>query len=90
MLGIDPTFVDQSRWAQFDLGPYRLALAGTDRAAEEMSLMLKVDDLKETQRKLSHQAGVDVGQVEAGPHEMRLVARTPYGVVVFYAPKPSS
>jgi catechol 2,3-dioxygenase-like lactoylglutathione lyase family enzyme len=45
LLGMDPTFVDGDRWAQFDHGGARLALAGKDRASDSPGVMLKVRGL---------------------------------------------
>ncbi len=86
VLGVDPTFVDGDRWAQFDLGPKRLALAGTDRLTDEPSIMLKVGNLDEARAQVTALGGT-VGEVEVGPHELRFVATTQYGVIVFYSPK---
>ncbi|HEX4183871.1 MAG TPA: hypothetical protein VHY34_11500, partial [Caulobacteraceae bacterium] len=46
LLGVEPTFVDGDRWAQFDVGGRRIALAGTDRVSNLPGVMLKVVDLE--------------------------------------------
>lgn len=89
VLGVAPTFVDGERWAQFDLGPRRLALAGSDRVTDEPSVMIKVDDLEAARRQLSAE-GHSVGEIETGPHEARFVAGTPFGTIVFYASRPQA
>ena len=70
VLGVDPTFVDGDRWAQFDVAGARVALAGTDRASDDTSLMLKVQDAA-----ASHAAfaagGQAVGELVQGEHEVR-------------------
>lgn len=87
ILGIEPTFVDGTRWAQFDLGGRRLALAGTDRAADVPSLMVKVGDLAAARSELEA-AGAQLGPVEEGPHELRCVLDGPAGCpVVLYEPR---
>jgi hypothetical protein len=89
VLGVAPTFVDGDRWAQFDVGPRRLALAGTDRVTDEPSLMLKVGDLDAARSQVTA-AGATAGEVQEGPHELRFLATTPYGAIVFYSPKPAA
>jgi catechol 2,3-dioxygenase-like lactoylglutathione lyase family enzyme len=86
LLGVAPTFVEGDRWAQFDLGPSRLALAGADRAFDGAGVMVKVDDLDAAVAALAA-AGHAVGPIEAGPHERRAVTAAPGGgAVVLYAP----
>jgi hypothetical protein len=70
LLGVEPTFVDGDRWAQFDLGGARIALAGTDRVSDEPCLMLKVSALDDA-REEALADGADVGAVEDGAHERR-------------------
>ena len=61
-LGTEPTFVDGDRWAQFDVGGSRIALAGTDRASDDPGLMIKVDDAAATRDSYAA-AGADVGEL---------------------------
>ncbi|HEY5070596.1 MAG TPA: VOC family protein [Caulobacteraceae bacterium] len=88
LLGAQPKFVDGDRWAQFEVGGHRLALAGTDRDGDLAGVMIKVDDLDEA-RRLARAVGVAVGENREGPHELRFVATAPGGwPIVFYAPRP--
>lgn len=84
VLGGPPTFVDGTRWAQFDLGGRRLALAGTDRTTDRPSVMLKAPDLG-VAREALERLGATLGPVEAGPHESRFLARgdEPVNIVVY-------
>ena len=86
VLGVDATFVDGDRWAQFDVGGSRLALAGADRTSDLPGVMVKVDDVAATRERLVG-AGHDVTPVERGPHELRCVLDAPGGVpVTLYSP----
>jgi hypothetical protein len=87
-LGVAPTFVDGDRWAQFDLGPRRLALAGSDRLTDDPSVMIKVSDLDAARDQMSASGG-SIGEIQIGPHERRFLARTPFGTIVFYSPTPA-
>ena len=78
LLGVAPTFVDGDRWAQFDVGGRRLALAGTDRVSNLPGLMIKVSDLGEARARAEAQ-GLTVGPIEAGPHELRCLIEAPGG-----------
>jgi len=78
LLGAEPTFVDGDRWAQFDLGPVRIALAGTDRSGDAAGLMIKVEDLGQA-RAAAAASGFAVGEVEQGPHEERCTIGEPGG-----------
>ena len=70
ILGVDPTFVDGDRWAQFDVGTTRLALSGTDRPDDEVGVMVKVDDMDVHVTGL-RSAGLSVDDPTRGAHEMR-------------------
>lgn len=86
-LGVEPTFVDGERWAQFDAAGGRIALAGADRFADVPSLMLKTSDLEATREALAR-AGATVSEVAEGAHERRVEATVPGGwTVAVYAPK---
>ena len=86
LLGVDATFVDGDRWAQFDLGGGRLSLAGTDRAADGPAAMVKVADLDEACERIKA-AGYQVSAVTEGAHERRAVVDGPDGwPVVLYSP----
>jgi catechol 2,3-dioxygenase-like lactoylglutathione lyase family enzyme len=88
LLGVEPTFVDGDRWAQFDVDGRRLALAGTDRFADEPGLMVKVDDVEDARGALAGAgAGAEVGPVQDGAHERRCTVTAPGGwSVVLYSP----
>jgi catechol 2,3-dioxygenase-like lactoylglutathione lyase family enzyme len=87
-LGAEPTFVDGDRWAQFDVGGRRLALAGTDRTSDQAGVMVKVDDLEQAREQLRSQ-GVETSEPERGAHEIRSTAVAPGGwSIVLYAPLP--
>lgn len=86
VLGIEPTFVDGDRWAQFDAGGRRLALSGSDRASDAAGVMVKVADLDAAGESLAG-LGVEVGPPEQGPHEIRRAATAPGGwSLVLYTP----
>jgi hypothetical protein len=84
MLGAAPKFVDADRWAQFDVGGFRLALAGADRDSDVAGVMVKVDDLGEARRRVE-ELGLEVSETRQGPHEERFTAIGPGGwPVLFY------
>jgi hypothetical protein len=86
VLGTPPTFVDGTRWAQFDTPTGRICLAGTDGVEDGAALMLKIDGSLDEARQDFVDAGFDVTSIEAGPHEMRCVATDAAGaVVILYA-----
>lgn len=88
VLGGPPTFVDGTRWAQFDLGGRRLALAGTDRITDRPAVMLKAADLG-VAREALERLGAKLGPVESGPHESRFLAERDGSVdIVVYSPGP--
>jgi hypothetical protein len=78
LLGVSPTFVDGDRWAQFDVGGRRIALAGSDRTSDLPGVMIKVGDLQ-AGRAAAEAAGLVAGPLIEGPHELRLVVTTPGG-----------
>jgi hypothetical protein len=87
LLGVEPTFVDGERYAQFDVAGSRLALAGTDRAADVPAVMVKVGDLAAA-RERALASGLEAGDPQEGPHEVRCVVTGPGGwPVVLYAPR---
>lgn len=88
VLGVKPTFVDAPRWAQFDVGGRRIALAGTDRTSGKAGLMIKVGDLTAARAAFAAQ-GLPISEIEEGPHELRCTGQAPGGwPVTLYAPKP--
>jgi hypothetical protein len=89
LLGVDPTFVDGDRWAQFDHAGARLSLAGKDRAADSPGVMLKVSGL-EAVRDALRASGSSVSEITTGAHERRSVATVPGGSpLVLYEPLPT-
>ena len=87
LLGVEPTFVDGERWAQFDVGGRRLALSGTDRAADVPGVMIKVADVAAA-REQAASLGLAVSDLQQGPHETRCLITGPGGwPVVVYAPR---
>jgi hypothetical protein len=88
LLGVGPTFVDGDRWAQFDHGGARLALAGTDRPFDQPGLMVKVSGLEAACDSLRI-TGCPVSDITTGAHERRSVATEPGGCpLVLYEPLP--
>ena len=86
VLGVEATFVDGDRWAQFDLGATRLSLAGTDRSDDRAGILVKVTDVEASRAELAG-SGMEVGAIERGPHELRCVIEGPGGVsVTLYSP----
>jgi len=87
-LGAAPTFVDGTRWAQFDVAARRLSLSCEDGGADRAGLMVKVDDLDAARAALTN-AGFALGPVETGAHEVRCSGTAPGGwLLVLYAPLP--
>ncbi|NUR59163.1 MAG: bleomycin resistance protein [Catenulispora sp.] len=87
VLGVEPTFVDGARWAQFDLGGARLALASGAESSGAAQLMVKVGDVAAVGARLAA-AGYDVAGPVTGPHEVRLSVAGPDGwSVVLYEPR---
>ncbi|WP_367138180.1 VOC family protein [Saccharothrix sp. HUAS TT1] len=86
LLGVDPTFVDGDRWAQFDLAGGRLALSGADRVHDGPAVLVKVPDLDEAHARAAA-LGFTVGEITTGPHERRCVAVGPDGyAVILHSP----
>jgi len=87
LLGVEPTFVDGDRWAQFDVGGGRLALSG-EGVPDLPGVMVKVDDLEDACRR-ARAEGLEVGEMAEGAHERRCVVRDQQGwPVVLYAKVP--
>lgn len=86
ILGVEPAFVDGARWAQFNVGPTRIALAAGDQAVAAPGLMIKVADLEAQSARLA-QAGILVSEVRTGPHERFVEAQATDGWrATFYSP----
>lgn len=87
VLGVEPTFVDGTRWAQFDHEGTRLSLAGDDSVTDEPAVMVKVNDPGAVAGRM-RAAGCRVSPTTDGPHETRVVVTAPGGTpVIFYAPR---
>jgi glyoxalase/bleomycin resistance protein/dioxygenase superfamily protein len=87
ILGVEPAFVDGERWAQFNVGPARIALAAADQADAAPGLMIKTSDL-EAQRARLTEAGVPVSEIKAGPHENFFTVQATQGWhATFYCPR---
>lgn len=86
VLGIDPTFVDGERWAQFDLGGARLSLAAGKESSGGAELVVKVADVAADAERLRG-LGWDVEGPVTGEHEVRVSVAGPDGWrVVMYQP----
>jgi len=87
VLGVEPTFVDGERWAQFDLGGARLALASGAQSSGAAQVMVKVADAEAAAQRLAAAGFPVVGPVP-GPHELRFSVTGPDGwSVVVYEPR---
>jgi hypothetical protein len=84
ILGTEPTLVDGDRWAQFDVGTSRIALAGADRTTDTTGVMIKVDDLNANHSALAT-AGLTPGELEIGAHEIRFIVEGPGAPVTLYS-----
>lgn len=90
ILGVEPAFVDGERWAQFNAGTTRIALAGGDQAQRAPAIMLKVDDLAAERARMA-QSGASVSDIQAGPHELYFEVHATDGWrATFYCAKPKS
>jgi hypothetical protein len=86
VLGIEPTFVDGERWAQFDLGGARISLASGAESSGAAQAMVKVADAAAVAERLAG-CGYDVAGPVTGPHEVRFSVTGPDGwSVVVYEP----
>ncbi|TQM33588.1 bleomycin resistance protein [Nocardia bhagyanarayanae] len=86
LFGGPPTFVDGDRWAQFDVGPARVMVAGKDREGDAAALSIKVADLDAAIAALRG-VGVALADPVTGPHERRAALDatpgTPWSVVLY-------
>jgi hypothetical protein len=90
LLGVEPTFVDGGRWAQFDVAGARLALAGADSVTRHPAPLLRVDDVAAARAEAAT-AGLETGPIEDGPHELRCLVWTDDGTeVVLHSRKPGA
>jgi catechol 2,3-dioxygenase-like lactoylglutathione lyase family enzyme len=87
VLGVEATFVDGDRWAQFDVGGGRLSLAGRDRVSELPGAMINVSDLYAVRRVIVAR-GITADEIDEGEHERRCVATDTEGwPVILYEPR---
>jgi predicted enzyme related to lactoylglutathione lyase len=89
-LGLATKFVDGDRYAALDAGGTTLALAGPaeDVTGGVPAASFKVPDVAAALAALVQGGGSVVREPEQGPHEVRAVARDPWGnTVVVYGPQ---
>jgi predicted enzyme related to lactoylglutathione lyase len=87
--GLPVKFVDGDRYAALDAGGVSLALAGPeeDVTGGVAAASFKVADVAATLAALEEAGGTVVDGPTRGPHEVRAVARDPWGnTVIVYAP----
>ena len=88
--GLATKFVDGDRYAALDAGGTTLALAGPaeDVTGGVPAASFKVPDVAAALPPLVQGGGSVVREPEQGPHEVRAVARDPWGnTVVVYGPQ---
>ncbi|WP_329390623.1 VOC family protein [Streptomyces sp. NBC_01716] len=88
--GLAPMFVDGDRYAALDAGSTTLALTGPaeDVTGGAPAASFKVPDVASALAGLVQGGGSVVREPEHGPHEVRAVARDPWGnTVVIYGPQ---
>ncbi|MEV0084536.1 VOC family protein [Saccharopolyspora sp. NPDC050642] len=88
--GLATKFVDGDRYAALDAGGTTLALAGPseDITGGAPAASFKVSDVAAALATLVESGGSVVRQPERGPHEVRAVARDPWGnTFVVYGPQ---
>jgi predicted enzyme related to lactoylglutathione lyase len=90
VLGFGTKFVDGDRYAALDAGGVTLALAGPaeDVTSGVAAASVKVADVTATLDAIVGAGGTLVRAAEQGPHEVRAVARDPWGnTLVVYGPR---
>ncbi|MFD3486639.1 VOC family protein [Streptomyces sp. NPDC058665] len=88
--GLATMFVDGDRYAALDAGSTTLALTGPaeDVTGGAPAASFKVPDVASALAGLVQGGGSVVREPEHGPHEVRAVARDPWGnTVVIYGPQ---
>ncbi|MFE2188636.1 VOC family protein [Streptomyces sp. NPDC059455] len=88
--GLAMKFVDGDRYAALDAGGTTLALAGPteDVTGGMPAASFKVPNVNSALGALVQGGGAIVREPEQGPHEVRAVARDPWGnTVVIYGPR---
>ncbi|WP_051342852.1 VOC family protein [Pseudonocardia spinosispora] len=87
--GLAAKFVDGDRYAALDAGGVTLAVAGPaeDVTGGVPAASFKVPDVAEALAGLVRGGGAVIREPERGPHEVRAVARDPWGnTLVLYEP----
>lgn len=90
VFGLATMFVDSDRYAALDAGSTTLALAGPteDVTGGAPAASFRVPDVALVLALLVQGGGSVVREIERGPHEVRAVARDPWGnTVVIYGPQ---
>jgi predicted enzyme related to lactoylglutathione lyase len=90
IFGLATKFVDGDRYAALDAGSTTLALTGPseDVTGGVPAASFKVSDVASALAVLVRGGGSVVREPEHGPHEVRAVARDPWGnTVVIYGPR---
>ncbi|AEA27274.1 Glyoxalase/bleomycin resistance protein/dioxygenase [Pseudonocardia dioxanivorans CB1190] len=93
VFGFATKFVDGGRYAALDAGGTTLALAAPeeDVTGGVPAASIKVADVAAALAALVEAGGTVVREAEQGPHEVRAVARDPWGnTVVVYGPRQDS
>ncbi|MDT8912657.1 VOC family protein [Amycolatopsis sp. PS_44_ISF1] len=88
--GLATKFVDGGRYAALDAGPTTLALAGPgeDVTGGVPAASFKVPEVAAALAAVVARGGSVVRPPETGPHEVRAVARDPWGnTLVLYGPR---
>lgn len=81
-LGLVPRFADGTRWAEFQAGPARFALASPAEAppgARGAMLVFACEALDELRTRIASQGGVVVQERDMGSHGRTLTAADPAG-----------
>ena len=89
VFGFGEKFVDGDRYAALDAGGVTLALAGPaeDVTGGVPAASIKVDVVADALTALERAGGSIVSAAQQGPHEVRAVARDPWGnTLVVYGP----
>lgn len=87
ILGVEPAFVDGERWAQFNIGAARIALAAGDQGGIHPGVMIKIADIEGQRDKLLENA-VAVSEIRRGPHEVSFDAGAGDGwFATYYSPR---
>lgn len=87
-IGLPLKFRDGDRYCALDAGGITLGLvAGEEQIVSEPAIAFRVDDIDATVRRLTASGATILRPIEAGPHELRAVLRTPGGTPLIVAAK---